>query len=368
LSTRLRPCWYGLLVGAVLVFSVRPGVGAETSSAPALSTAEEQAAAKTFRPVLSDDQGETLTIEDLNIQRLVSEGALKILTTAIDVKTEEGEAATYGDVVIRNCEIGAIRADAMGSNAEGQIAAIRISGGGAAHAGETDVLIEDVYIHDGPGGPIRIEEGDFGTITFRRVRIERMAKPAVVVSFVNSGSVGRIRIEDSPGLVVRLVGRPGSVGEVVRSGSPDARVVDELSPKRVKDSEVVANAGEVKGAAEPVKLSVPAAAASPNAAAPGIAAPKPEPVAPAKPIEMTAVGEGDSIRISVANVPKEISHITFAVFNRLDYRIGVPVILTEAPWEATIKVGKAGMYTARVTVTRAGGDTDRPIEKRVELR
>ena len=48
--------------------------------------------------------------------------------------------------------------------------------------------------------------------------------------------------------------------------------------------------------------------------------------------------------------------------------VGTPVILTEAPWEATIKVGRPGTYTARLIVTRSGGSSDRPIDKTVELR
>jgi hypothetical protein len=364
-------CFYGLAFSLVLIFGGR-AVGDASSL---LQQHQQQTAAKTFRPTTPADHEATLAVEDLHIRDLVNQRGVEIFTTSPDVKAGDDDAAatTFGEVVIRNCEIGNLRRDELGAKMGARVEGIRITGGGEHQPAATDVLIEDVYIHGGQGLPIRIQEGKFGTITFRRVRVEQMLTPTVQVAFINSGSAQRIEIEDSPGLVLRLMGRPGSVGEVATNGSPDARIQDELSDKPV--AEVVADAGKT---VEPVKLAVPDSgsstaaaetAAKVDATKPAQApAPNPKPEEPAKPMEVTAAAEGDSVRVTVANVPKNVSHITFGVFNRFDYRVGVPEIVTEAPWEAVIKVGKAGTYTARVTVTRTGGDSDRAIEKSVEVK
>ena len=384
-SRRLRPWlgFYGLVVSAVLLFGSRPGGIAlsnePTAPAPEISAPRAEAggeageAAKVFRPTRAEDHGSTLNIQDLGLQDLLNQRAIEVFTTAADVSSEGGARATFGAVEIRNCEIAGLRRDELGARTEVQVEGIRITGGGDAQGEETDVLLEDVYIHDGQAVPIRIQEGKFGTITFRRVRIERMLSAMVQVSLINSGSVRQIRIEDSPGLVVRLMGQPGSVGEVVVEGSPEAKVRDELTPEGRRAAEV-ADAGKVEGGVEPVKLSAgteasgEAVASTPASPKPAAPAPKPEPAQPAKAMEMTATAENGEVRITVANVPKDVSHVSFSVFNRFDYRIGAPVVVTEAPWEATIKVGKAGNYTARATVTRSGGDTDRAMEKAVEVR
>ena len=382
-SRRSRPWlgFYGLLVGAVLLFGSRPEGSALSNepTAPApeiparLAEADGEAgeAAKVFRPTRAEDHGSTLNIQDLSLQGLLNQRAIEVFTAAADVSSEGGARATFGAVEIRNCEIGGLRRDELGARTEVQVEGIRITGGGDAQGEETDVLLEDVFIHDGQAVPIRIQEGKFGTITFRRVRIERMLSSMVQVSLINSGSVRQIRIEDSPGLVVRLMGRPGSAGEVVVEGSPEAKVRDELTPEGRKAAEV-ADAGKSDKGVEPVKLSAgtgEAVASTPASPKPAAPAPKPAaPAEPAKAMQITVTAENGEVRIAVANVPKDVSHVSFSVFNRFDYRVGAPVVVTEAPWEATIKVGKAGNYTARATVTRTGGDTDRAMEKAVEVR
>jgi hypothetical protein len=328
--------------------------------------AEPRTAAKRFEPTKAQDHGATVEIADVRIPEQVDQRAVEVLTTSPHVKAEGGAPATFGEIVIRNFEIGNLKRDDAGAPTGAQVEGIRITGGGPQQPVSTDVLIEDVYIHGGQGIPIRIQEGKFGTITLRRVRIEQMPVPAVHVTFINSGSVERIEIEDSPGLVLRLMGRPGSVGEVATTGSPEARILDELSPNTptAVGADVVAEAGK-SGGVDPVKLSVPPGG---NAAAvkPGT---KPAPkVEPAKPMEVAAVAENGSVRVTVNNVPKDVSHVTIGVFNRFDYRVGAPTIITEAPWEAVVNVGKAGTYSVRVAVTRVGGDTDRSMEKSVEVK
>lgn len=361
-NSRVRPwlCLYGLIAGTVLM--IMPASG---QAVPAGNEAP-QTAAKVVRPTKAEEHGATIDIADVHVPELVNQRGIEVFTTSPEVKGEGDVPATFGRIVIRNCEIGNLKRDEVGALSGVQVEGIRITGAGDQQAGSTDVVIEDVYLHDVQGMPIRIQDGKFGTITFRRVRIEQTLVPAIHVVFINSGSVERIQIEDSPGLVLRLMGRPGSVGEVATSGSPETKILDELSPDKVSAAaDVVADAGNTGVVVAPVKMSANVTSGAAKPATTQKVAPK---VEAAKPIEVAAVAEKGTVRVTVSNLPKDVSHVSVGVFDRFAYMIGTPVILTEAPWEATVKVGKAGTYSVRVALTRVGGDTDRPVEKSVEVR
>jgi len=105
---------------------------------------------------------------------------------------------------------------------------LRIAGQGGKQTNKTDVWLEDLWFHDGDAVPLIIQDGDFGTIMLKDVKIERTTRN-VQISTMSVGSIDRIIIEDSPGLVVGIQGRPGTIKEVIIRNSPGAKVSDELT-------------------------------------------------------------------------------------------------------------------------------------------
>jgi hypothetical protein len=62
-----------------------------------------------------------------------------------------------------------------------------------------------------------------------------------------------------------------------------------------------------------------------------------------------------------------VSYVTFEAVDRFDYLLGLPVVVTEKPWQADLKPGKRGPITIRATVIRSGGDPDKTIVAVVQM-
>ena len=82
---------------------------------------------------------------------------------------------------------------------------LRISGAGDHQSSPTNVYLEDVRIRDGDALPIIIQDGWFGTIYLRNVRISDTTLNNVQLSTRNSGRIDRIIVQDSPGLRLALM-------------------------------------------------------------------------------------------------------------------------------------------------------------------
>ena len=70
--------------------------------------------------------------------------------------------------------------------------------------------------------------------------------------------------------------------------------------------------------------------------------------------------------LKLEGVGADVASVTFEAINVHGYRTGVPVVVTEAPWEAQIAVNRKGKVTGRATVTRSGGDVEKAMEATVE--
>ena len=152
-SSRVRPwlCLYGLIAGTVLMIMAASG-----QAVPAGNEAP-QTAAKVVRPTKAEEHGATIDIADMHVPELVNQRGIEVFTTSPEVKGEGDVPATFGRIVIRNCEIGNLKRDEVGALSGVQVEGIRITGAGDQQAGSTDVVIEDVYLHDvqGSSGPSR---------------------------------------------------------------------------------------------------------------------------------------------------------------------------------------------------------------------
>ena len=171
----------------------------------------------------------SLLIDNYWIHDLTNQKGLEVKATRFD--SDDIPAWAYSSITIQNSKFTNIqrREDLPGGNGL-HIDFIRI-GGGAKQDVKTNILIQNVVIDGGDALPILITDGVYGTITLRNVTIRNTTLNNVQLKTDNIGSIDKIIIDDCPGLGVALIGRPGSVGEVLVRNSPGIRLGDTLNAK-----------------------------------------------------------------------------------------------------------------------------------------
>ena len=219
-----------LLSGAAALFgSAAPAFGTVniSGSDPGHVQFPYSEAAVAFRPQSASET--SLTVENYWIHDLVNQKGLDIRATRLD----SGAAAwAYQTITVKNSQFTDInrREDLPGG--EGlHIDHIRIAGGGNAQTNKTNILIENVTIDGGDALPILITDGVYGTVTLRNVKIVNTTLNNVQFKTDNVGSIDKIVIDNSPDLGVALIGRPGSIGEVLIRNSDAVRIGDSLNAK-----------------------------------------------------------------------------------------------------------------------------------------
>ena len=272
------------------------------------------------------DAAGKLVIEDLTASNLTNQ-------RAIDVALWSAKGVIR-QVVIRRCEISGVRRDETGTKLDARVQAVRIWGEGEQQTVETDVVMEDVTISGGDVLPVLLQEGRFGTITLRRVKVRDATGPPVQVSAINGGSVKKLVVEECPGLKVDLIGSRGSIGECVVRASVGAEVRDVDGRSGAK---VVHEKGAAVAKGEGPRLLV------------------------------SAGTKGKTVVLKLEGVGTDVAAVTFEAFTPHGYRMGLPVVATEAPWQAEIAVNRPGKVTGRATVTRSGGDVQKELEGTVDV-
>jgi hypothetical protein len=181
-------------------------------------------AAVAIRPQTASQK--SLVVSDYFIHDLVNQKGLDIRAST----QGSAPAWAYNSITIQNSTFKNIerREDLPGGNGL-HIDHIRIAGGGNNQDTKINILIENVTIDGGDALPILITDGIYGTVTLRNVTITNTTLNNVQFKTDKVGSVDKIVIDNSPGLGVALIGRPGSVGEVLVRNSPDVRLGDSLN-------------------------------------------------------------------------------------------------------------------------------------------
>lgn len=184
-------------------------------------------AAVAFRPQSAGEK--SLTVQDYWIHDLTNQKGLDIRATRLD---SGAPAWAYQTITVKNSLFTDInrREDLPGGDGL-HIDHIRIAGGGNSQTNKTDILIENVTIDGGDALPILITDGVYGTVTLRNVKIVNTTLNNVQFKTDNVGSVDKIVIDNSPDIGVALIGRPGSIGEVLVRNSDDVRIGDSLNAK-----------------------------------------------------------------------------------------------------------------------------------------
>jgi hypothetical protein len=185
-------------------------------------------AAIAFRPRSPSEN--SLTIDNYYIHDLVNQKGLDIRAS---LQPNDMPAWAYQTITIENSTFKNIQRNVNLPGGNGlHIDHIRIAGGaGDSQTNKINVLIQNVTIDGGDALPILITDGTYGTITLRNVTIKNTTLNDVQIKTDNVGSVDKIIIDDSPGLGLALIGRPGSVGEVLVRDSPNVRLGDSLNAK-----------------------------------------------------------------------------------------------------------------------------------------
>jgi hypothetical protein len=181
-------------------------------------------AAIAFRPHTTSDN--SLLIDNFYIHDLTNQKGLDIRAST----QGSAPAWAYQTITIENSTFKNInrREDLPGGNGL-HIDHIRIAGGGNNQDNKINILIENVTIDGGDALPILITDGTYGTVTLRNVTIKNTTLNNVQFKTDNVGSVDKIIIDNSPGLGVALIGRPGSIGEVLVRNSANVRLGDSLN-------------------------------------------------------------------------------------------------------------------------------------------
>ena len=182
-------------------------------------------AAVSFRPTAASQK--SLLVQNYYIHDLINQKALDVRAT----RHANGLPAwAYSSITLRNLKIHEIeRREDLPGGAGLHIDHIRIAGGGNAQDVKTNILIENVEIDGGDALPILITDGVYGTITIRNVSIKDTTLNNIQFKTDKVGSIDKIIIENSPGIGVALIGRPGSVKNVVIKNSADVRFGDTLN-------------------------------------------------------------------------------------------------------------------------------------------
>ena len=165
------------------------------------------------RPIAPDQT--SLLLENYRIHDATNQKAMDIGVT----KNADGSVWSYNDITIRHYEAFNINRDettAPGLHTD----FLRIAGSAQAVT-PTDVTIDDAYIHDGDAMPIIIQDGRFGTIRLKDVRIENTTLQQIQLATIHSGSIEHIVVEDSPGLHLSVM-EGGPIGDVTFLNSPGA--------------------------------------------------------------------------------------------------------------------------------------------------
>ena len=139
-------------------------------------------------------------------------------------------AWAYSSITVRNSTFKNIERHENEPGGNGlHIDHIRIAGGGNNQDAKINILIENVVIDGGDALPILVTDGTYGTVTLRNVVIRNTTLNNVQFKTDKVGSVDKIIVDNCPDIGVALIGRPGSVGEVLVRNSPGIRLGDSLN-------------------------------------------------------------------------------------------------------------------------------------------
>ncbi len=168
------------------------------------------------RPWTKDEHN--LLLQNIYIHDALNQKGIDIGATG----NPDGSVWTYDNITVRNYDNVRDLRTIGGLHIDG----VRISGAGNTIIHKTNVTLDDVWIHDGGTLPVNIQDGNYGTILVNKLEIDGNALNQFQVAMINTGHTDTIILENSPGVHLAIMGRPGSIGTVIVRNSPGATVGD----------------------------------------------------------------------------------------------------------------------------------------------
>lgn len=86
--------------------------------------------------------------------------------------------------------------------------------------------------------------------------------------------------------------------------------------------------------------------------------------------KLTITGDiaGGVVKVALGGpLPDDVASISFEAFDSQDYRVTQMVLLVKAPWEAELKIRRAGQISVEAIVTHLGGDADPPVRQVIRV-
>ncbi len=156
-----------------------------------------------------------LTLSNIRIHDVLNQKGIDIGQTGTPTGSQ-----TFNNITIQHYENYNDTRTVGGLHIDG----LRISGAGDFSTHPTNVTLQDVSVHDGSTLPINIQDGWFGTILLDHVQVYNNQLNQFQIATIHSGHWDHLIVENSPGLQIAVMGKPGSVGDVQIINSPGANV------------------------------------------------------------------------------------------------------------------------------------------------
>ncbi len=135
-------------------------------------------------------------------------------------KQPNGSYWSWKSITVSHCEISGIwRTPGWHTDF------IQVCGGGNWQDNPTDLVIQDIDMHDGVGIPVMIEDGNFNSILLKDLRV-RNTVVCLQVTAIHTGHINTITVDHCPNMSIAIMGRPGAIGIVYVKNSPGIRIGD----------------------------------------------------------------------------------------------------------------------------------------------
>lgn len=180
-----------------------------------------------FRPTKAADEGATLVVENLHLFNVTNQKAIYASSSF----TTGGQVWTYKQLIFRNLEINDVWRDAIGATYGLHTDFLYVQGADPGYSHKPDVLVQNVYMHDGNAQPLFIKcDGTFGTVVIDGIRTSNVGTCNKVHVTQSSTSIDTVIIQNCPGETFDFGPSTGTghIGQVIIKNSPGLKYTNPI--------------------------------------------------------------------------------------------------------------------------------------------
>lgn len=183
-------------------------------------TNQDNDTAVRYRPTNAADDGATLIVQDMHLHDVTNQ---KAIYASASFTNPNGDVWTYGQMIFRNLEINNVYRDSIGDQYGLHQDFLYIQGADPGYHQKPNVLVENVYMHDGDAQPLFVKgDGVFGDVTLRNIHTSNVGTANKVHLTQLGTSLDTLTIEDCPGEHFSFgptIGE-GTIGRIIVRNSP----------------------------------------------------------------------------------------------------------------------------------------------------